>query len=68
MTTLNLAGYFLAFLAVCWYNYSKLQGMKEKAAQQASNALVDDSQPLLVKGMPIAKGDNGHKVELTSKA
>jgi len=25
VTPLNLGGYFIAFVAVCWYNYQKLQ-------------------------------------------
>ncbi|PSC67133.1 magnesium-translocating P-type ATPase, partial [Micractinium conductrix] len=29
---LNLFGYFIAFLAVCWYNYRKLQAMQAAAA------------------------------------
>eukprot|EP00898_Chlorokybus_atmophyticus_P005223 jgi/Chlat1/5701/Chrsp38S00428 len=32
VSALNLAGYFLAFLAVCWYNYAKLQQMKARDA------------------------------------
>ncbi|KAG7667588.1 hypothetical protein Ndes2526B_g03594 [Nannochloris sp. 'desiccata'] len=28
VSSLNLFGYLIAFLAVCWYNYQKLQGMK----------------------------------------
>ena len=32
VSRLNLFGYFLAFLAVCWYNYQKLQHMKISAA------------------------------------
>lgn len=27
MTQLNLIGYLLAFLAVCWYNYTKFQSV-----------------------------------------
>jgi hypothetical protein len=32
ITGLNLFGYFIAFLAVCYYNYLKLQSMKASAA------------------------------------
>ncbi|KAL3682607.1 hypothetical protein R1sor_000629 [Riccia sorocarpa] len=32
VTTINLAGYGIAFLAVCYYNHAKLQGMKAKEA------------------------------------
>ena len=28
VTGLNLFGYFIAFLAVCWYNYQKLQAVR----------------------------------------
>ena len=34
MTGLNLFGYFIAFLAVCWYNWQKLQSMKAQAMAQ----------------------------------
>lgn len=37
VTPLNLAGYSIAFGAVCWYNYSKLQSMK---AQQSTSQRV----------------------------
>ena len=29
---LNLFGYLIAFLGVCWYNYRKLQNMKRRQA------------------------------------
>lgn len=32
ITALNLIGYFMAFLAVAYYNYTKYQDMKSKAA------------------------------------
>lgn len=35
ITGLNLFGYFIAFLAVCYYNYLKLQSMKASAASAA---------------------------------
>lgn len=35
VTSINLGGYLLAFLGVCWYNYTKLQSMKAKQASQA---------------------------------
>ena len=28
VTRINLGGYLLAFMGVCWYNYQKLQGIK----------------------------------------
>ena len=30
VSSINLGGYALAFAAVCWYNYTKFQKMKEK--------------------------------------
>lgn len=30
VTQLNLIGYLLAFLAVCWYNYTKFQSVSAK--------------------------------------
>lgn len=34
VTTVNLLGYGIAFVAVCYYNYAKLQAMKAKEQQQ----------------------------------
>jgi hypothetical protein len=34
VTTINLMGYGVSFLAVCYYNHSKLQAMKAKEAQK----------------------------------
>ncbi|KAH7434713.1 hypothetical protein KP509_06G031700 [Ceratopteris richardii] len=36
VTTINLLGYGLAFLAVCYYNHCKLQALKAKEAQKKS--------------------------------
>lgn len=48
VTTINLLGYGLAFLGVCWYNHSKLQDMRLKeAARKASQA--DEEKGLLSK-------------------
>ena len=41
MTSLNLQGYALAFLAVCWYNYQKLRGMQQAPASVAAPAVSD---------------------------
>jgi hypothetical protein len=39
VSRLNLFGYFIAFLAVCWYNYQKLQAAKGVvAANGGSNS------------------------------
>jgi hypothetical protein len=41
VTALNLAGYSVAFAAVCWYNYTKLQSMKQ--AQAGSQKVISIS-------------------------
>lgn len=47
MTQINLAGYLIAFLAVCWYNYQKLQKMKSKVVEEAKEELkVPEMEPL----------------------
>ena len=48
VTGLNLFGYGIAFLAVCWYNYRKLQAMKEAAslAPVKSDAQLTEQTPL----------------------
>ncbi|PRW20839.1 putative sugar phosphate phosphate translocator [Chlorella sorokiniana] len=47
---LNLFGYFIAFLAVCWYNYRKLQAMQQSAAGNLqlvkSDAQLSERTPL----------------------
>ena len=51
VTPINLGGYLLAFLGVCWYNYRKLQNMKAKqaaTAQQQKDA-AGDQEALLAK-------------------
>lgn len=40
VTVLNLAGYTVAFLGVCWYNYTKLNAAKAKAAAKAASTTV----------------------------
>ena len=49
VTFLNLAGYTVAFLGVCWYNYLKLNQAKAKAASKAAAAtapgLADEEAP-----------------------
>ena len=53
VTAINLGGYLIAFLGVCWYNYKKLQGMKARQAAAASAAQakgeVSEENPLLGK-------------------
>ncbi|GJP63400.1 hypothetical protein CLOP_g20487 [Closterium sp. NIES-67] len=57
VTGINLLGYFLAFVGVCWYNSTKIQEMKAKEAskklqqEQQQNQLAsvgdEESGPLL---------------------
>jgi hypothetical protein len=52
VTPLNLGGYFVAFLAVCWYNYRKLQAMRKQPAPVATDSQPKDAaqaRPLLEK-------------------
>lgn len=42
VSPVNLGGYALAFVAVCWYNYIKYQSIKRKAS-----AKVGDNVPLI---------------------
>ena len=48
VSQLQLGGYGLAFVGVCWYNYQKLQGMKAAA----SVAPPKEQEPLManIKG------------------
>jgi hypothetical protein len=56
VSSLNLFGYIIAFLAVCWYNYQKLQAMKgssppspPRGSRASSNAgSPDEKTPLVV--------------------
>lgn len=49
VTSLNLGGYFLAFLAVCWYNYQKLQAAKAAvSAAPSPKASAEERIPLRV--------------------
>lgn len=52
VTSLNLFGYFIAFLAVCWYNYRKFQSMKEAASL---SPVKSDQQ--LAESVPLKGGD-----------
>lgn len=53
VSPVNLGGYFIAFIAVCWYNYTKLQVAKQKAALKA---LEDEERTPLVPIMQQMKG------------
>lgn len=56
VTSINLGGYMVAFLGVCWYNYRKLQNMKKKQAEKeaAKSSLEEDD---ITK--PLKNGSNG---------
>jgi Triose-phosphate Transporter family len=49
VTGLNLFGYFLAFLGVCWYNYNKLQAARAAAETPRvdSSARNEEAVPLV---------------------
>lgn len=47
VTPLNLGGYFIAFLAVCLYNYRKLQSMKKAPPVPSKDELQSASDPEL---------------------
>jgi hypothetical protein len=51
VTFLNLAGYTVAFLGVCWYNYTKLSAAKAKVTKPAGGATgkADEEAP----GSPV---------------
>ncbi|KAK9805398.1 hypothetical protein WJX73_000561 [Symbiochloris irregularis] len=54
ISRLNLGGYLIAFGGVCWYNYSKLQGMKansksDAAKAEAAKAAAEDPETLPLK-------------------
>eukprot|EP00850_Spirogloea_muscicola_P019446 SM000190S04882 [mRNA] locus=s190:243345:245598:- [translate_table: standard] len=45
ITTINLVGYGIAFLGVCWYNQIKLQGMRQKESMKKP-VEVEEQVPL----------------------
>lgn len=47
VTEINLIGYFLAFIGVCWYNNSKLQEMKAKEASSKKSQQQEEEKTLL---------------------
>lgn len=59
VTGLNLGGYSIAFGAVCWYNYTKLQSMKQAQASPqkvisiSANAKVRPGGALLAAAVPL---------------
>ncbi len=68
MTLQQYLGYGLSFLGVSWYNYIKLQSMRQEATTQPSTSLEDktkakDSEkiPLLVIQQDLAAEANGRR-------
>ena len=54
ITPLNLGGYFIAFLAVCMYNYRKLQSMKKGPPPASKDDMQSSSDPEM-RPLNIAK-------------
>ncbi|ONK78431.1 uncharacterized protein A4U43_C02F18690 [Asparagus officinalis] len=48
VTTVNLAGYGIAFLGVAYYNHVKLQGLKAKEAQKNGALQTDEESGMLL--------------------
>eukprot|EP01018_Ginkgo_biloba_P013830 Gb_32084 [translate_table: standard] len=57
VTTVNLMGYGLAFLGVCYYNHSKLQALKAKEAQKKSTE-TDEEAVRLTEQKLDREGEN----------
>jgi hypothetical protein len=57
VTPVNLLGYGLAFLGVCYYNHSKLQALKLKEAQKKS-APTDEEASLSMEQRPERDREN----------
>ena len=68
MSALNLGGYLIAFLAVCLYNYRKLQEMtKDKptaAPPAAEPAVRPEAVPLLRPGLRRGAHDDNISTSL----
>ena len=58
VTAINLFGYGLAFLGVCYYNHCKLQEMRAKEAQKKESEGDEEIGSLL---NPKGMGENGDK-------
>mmetsp|Transcript_19464 Transcript_19464/g.32730 ORF Transcript_19464/g.32730 Transcript_19464/m.32730 type:complete len:334 (-) Transcript_19464:791-1792(-) len=48
VTQLNIAGYFVAFMSVCFYNHAKLQAMKRANKDQIKNSKEDNEVAIVV--------------------
>ncbi|XP_073062578.1 probable sugar phosphate/phosphate translocator At2g25520 [Primulina eburnea] len=60
VTPINLFGYALAFLAVGYYNHSKLQAMKAKEAQKKAQQ-ADEEAGRLLEGKEVQNNDGDPK-------
>lgn len=47
VSAINLGGYLIAFAAVLWYNYTKIQAAMAEKAQQAAASADVERQPIL---------------------
>lgn len=45
VTTINLVGYGIAFMAVAWYNQRKLADAKSKASSDKAQAMIQKLMP-----------------------
>lgn len=61
VSKLNLFGYFIAFLAVCWYNYQKLQAVKGPSTSIPSPSPSSNEERIPLKVMSASSLDNMHK-------
>eukprot|EP00270_Netrium_digitus_P007194 TRINITY_DN2096_c0_g1_i1.p1 TRINITY_DN2096_c0_g1~~TRINITY_DN2096_c0_g1_i1.p1 ORF type:complete len:412 (-),score=95.21 TRINITY_DN2096_c0_g1_i1:150-1202(-) len=63
LTGLNLFGYGIAFLGVCWYNYSKLQDLKakEERRKEMAPAMAADEEKVMLLQRKNEAGEQGGK-------
>eukprot|EP00249_Psilotum_nudum_P020554 c27755_g2_i1 orf=938-2026(-) len=62
VTPINLLGYGLAFLGVCYYNHSKLQNLKSREAQKRT-VETDEETGRLLDQKPERDSDNTYTVK-----
>ena len=55
VSRLNLFGYFLAFLAVCWYNYQKIQAAKGASSGSAATPTAASGGSAEEELVPLVK-------------
>ncbi|KAJ7538862.1 hypothetical protein O6H91_11G065900 [Diphasiastrum complanatum] len=65
VTTINLLGYGLAFLGVCYYNHAKLQGLKAKEALKKPEQTDEEAGSLLEQKLDRGDDNNlsGRKID-----